>query len=95
SKSFKLANDAIINKSESESSNLQTFQDIEIYNLTIAEDETNLSGTFKSDEITVSEVDKLLAEIYTNIVSLTKDESIKVCDYHIAFKEEKAKGART
>ncbi|CAG8608474.1 10973_t:CDS:2 [Racocetra fulgida] len=129
SKSSKLVTEVEID--ESEPSSLQVSQDIEVCDLTIAEDETNLSETFESDEsneidtystdenveykfhygvfikldgkfqpakwytIIVSEVDELLAEIHTNVVTLTKDESIEACDYHIAFKGEKAKGAGT
>ncbi|RIB23527.1 hypothetical protein C2G38_2139704 [Gigaspora rosea] len=43
-----------------------------------------LDGKFQPAKwytVTVSEVDELLAEIHTNVVTLTKDESIEACDY--------------
>lgn len=44
---------------------------------------------------TVSGIDEFLAEIHTNVVSLTQNESIEARDYHVAFKSEKAIGAGT
>ena len=49
----------------------------------------------KQYKVIVSEVDEFLAEIHTNVVALTKNELIEECDYHVAFKSEKAIGAGT
>ncbi|GET59308.1 uncharacterized protein OCT59_009118 [Rhizophagus irregularis] len=46
-------------------------------------------------KVVVSGIDEFLAEIHTNVVTLTQKESIEACDYHVAFKSEKALGAGT
>ncbi|POG71257.1 hypothetical protein GLOIN_2v1775009 [Rhizophagus irregularis DAOM 181602=DAOM 197198] len=46
-------------------------------------------------KVVVSGIDEFLAEIHTNVVTLTQNESIEACDYHVAFKSEKALGAGT
>ncbi|CAG8729343.1 22474_t:CDS:1, partial [Gigaspora margarita] len=45
--------------------------------------------------IIISEVDKFLAKIHKNVITLTKNKSIDACDHNIAFKAEKALGAGT
>ncbi|PKK55927.1 hypothetical protein RhiirC2_801144 [Rhizophagus irregularis] len=46
-------------------------------------------------KVVVSGIDEFLAEIHTNVVTLTQKELIEACDYHVAFKSEKALGAGT
>ncbi|CAG8808862.1 316_t:CDS:1, partial [Dentiscutata erythropus] len=46
-------------------------------------------------KITISEVDKFLAEIHNNVITLTKNKSIEACDYNVTFKSEKAAEAGT
>jgi hypothetical protein len=46
-------------------------------------------------KVVVSGMDEFLAEIHANVVTLTQKDSIEACDYHVAFKSEKALGAGT
>ncbi|CAG8764830.1 21271_t:CDS:2 [Cetraspora pellucida] len=57
-----------------------------------------LDGKFQPAKwytIIVLEVDKFLVEIYTNVITLTKNKIIKAYDYHVSFKAEKALGVET